>query len=541
MKTNNKDLITISRVVAPIIPSIKEYKKITGEHPPYSKGYWYELSKGHKHCNRVNNGKRLSEEEIETIRTYWYQNSRVAPNEMFVVKKKTQNSETVYSTLYYRQNTIKEIFRQFQQEYPDIKICRNTFYKHKPKNIKKPKSIQDYCPICKDIRKLEAQGLFDDNNPQYDDLRHAKIFHKNMVMNRYKEFEKLLNDFNDDEAIIVIDFKANITLGKGPIEDARIFFSAPQRTLFGAAVYLKKNGVVYKVNISVISSILNHDAKMVRNILMEKIFTLKMFDDFKINKFNIWMDNAPNHFRVTENFATMFQLQQEFDKQVEMNFFAEYHGKSECDRHFGFISRMYKEHVKYMKNNDINTTDDFIKMYKDAVIGSGGNVMPSVGSHSDEFHSIDKEKLNVIIMKYENSEISEEIINQHAENFNPDKRNKSSIRIPLQYTKSYIDIPDKDFSMRNFYKFKFGKTQSGKNIIIGNLGNSSANQYYEEKKFEFSIKEEEVPDYSLKYCSKTAKVDLTKSLQTSLCKYKYHFAGMPTPNKETRFRSRLNQ
>ena len=44
------------------------------------------------------------------------------------------------------------------------------------------------------------------------------------------------------------------------------------------------------------------------------------------------MDNAGQHFRNFETFATFYDLGLERNQEYELNFFAEYHGKSECDR-----------------------------------------------------------------------------------------------------------------------------------------------------------------------------------------------------------------
>ena len=221
-----------------------------------------------------------------------------------------------------------------------------------------------------------------------------------MVNNKYNEYEEQINNLKEGVAVIIIDFKANISLGKGPLEDSRIFFSAPQRTLFGAAIFLKRNNITYKINMSILSSIMNHDARTFREILEKNIMNQPVFTDFKVNKYLFWMDNAPNHFRVKENMATFARINDITRKQVEINFFAEYHGKSECDRHFGFISRMYKEHTSYGRSNDINTTRDFIELYKNAVISSGGMVVPSVGAVYSEPIPMTEDKLNVIICEY---------------------------------------------------------------------------------------------------------------------------------------------
>jgi hypothetical protein len=54
---------------------------------------------------------------------------------------------------------------------------------------------------------------------------------------------------------------------------------------------------------------------------------------------NVWMDNT-QHFRNFETMATFSDLSKELGIKLSLNFFAEYHGKFECDRHFGIIIRM---------------------------------------------------------------------------------------------------------------------------------------------------------------------------------------------------------
>ena len=68
-----------------------------------------------------------------------------------------------------------------------------------------------------------------------------------------------------------MDFKANISLGGCSEEDSHQFFFAPQRPVFGLAIYLVKEGKTYKINFSVVSPILMHDSVSVKKILGEII------------------------------------------------------------------------------------------------------------------------------------------------------------------------------------------------------------------------------------------------------------------------------
>ena len=77
----------------------------------------------------------------------------------------------------------------------------------------------------------------------------AYKFHKELAAKRGKDFEKNLNYLKEHQALVVMDFKANISLGKGPEQDSHVFFKAPQRIVFGAVVYFRKkeDQQIYKV------------------------------------------------------------------------------------------------------------------------------------------------------------------------------------------------------------------------------------------------------------------------------------------------------
>ena len=248
--------------------------------------------------------------------------------------------------VYYRQCSIKEAFEKFQLFNPQVNCCRTTFYKFKPKNVKKGKSKQDCCPICKEAKAIlpALEQMHSSQLSSKDrDAMSAYIFHKQVAASRASEFERSLNDLSPGTALLVMDFKSNITLGKGQEEDSHVFFKAPQRTVFGVVGYFNKNGVVFKVIFTLISSILNHDSKTVKEFLNGFVFNHGLFKFFGVKNVSIWMDNAPSQFRSYENLATLYSLQTDHGFNMSVIFFTECHGKSECDRHFGFTSRVYTD------------------------------------------------------------------------------------------------------------------------------------------------------------------------------------------------------
>ena len=105
--------------------------------------------------------------------------------------------------------------------------------------MKKGKSKQDFCPICKEIEKYRNYLDNRDFAVLTKEEREAKLsmdFHRDIVHNRTENFKSDLTNENENTCTLIIDFKANISLGKGPVEDFHIFFSAPQRTCLGLPV-----------------------------------------------------------------------------------------------------------------------------------------------------------------------------------------------------------------------------------------------------------------------------------------------------------------
>ena len=350
-------------------------------------------------------GVPLRAEHVEAIKEFWLSEkiSRVSPNKRFVVKRRSKRRATAETIpLFFRQFTINEAFKIFQQEHSDIKCGRTTFFKYKPPNVKKPKSRQDCCPICKEARRmmpiLESMVGGDMSPDQTRALQDYK-FHLCVKDQRAKDFKAQLETLPEGKAVIVMDFKANITLGRGAEEDSHVFFNAPQRTVFGVAAYFRKGVHKYKIWFPIVSQSLMHDSRTVREMLNQCVLNHSVFRDFETTSLSFWMDNAPSHFRNLETMAT-FQELNDKGMKVQFNYFAEYHGKSECDRQFGLMSRLYSEHAEKARTADITTTEQYLTMYKDAIRAYGGNVIPETGSNHDELHEITSKKLNVAAKEF---------------------------------------------------------------------------------------------------------------------------------------------
>ena len=151
------------------------------------------------------------------------------------------------------------------------------------------------------------------------------------------EFNSLKKELNTQECILVIDFKQNIELNRGPSEDSKSYYSRPQRSYFTIAlIHGEDEGRITYYDF--ISDLLTHDSLFVidcLNILLQS----NQWNYYGFDSVHFWMDNGPNHFRTTELMAHLTSLKSKFI-QLTINFFAPYHGKCVCDSHFSLVSRI---------------------------------------------------------------------------------------------------------------------------------------------------------------------------------------------------------
>ena len=437
------------------------------------------------------------------IAAHWVTISRPVPNAMFVVKRKSAKGPATVTELYHQQYPLKEAFVMFKTLHPtfNFKIC--TYLKFKPKCVKKPRSQQDACPTCKEAKRLlprleNAHALSLTNDDKEAKL--AYEFHKSVRDARYDDFNKQLETIKTNECILVLDFKANVTLGKGPVEDSHVFFRAPQRTIFGAAAFfISPAGVRFKVNFTIISAVLKHDSKTLLEILNKHIVANRVFKHFKTSKTRVWMDNAGQHFRNYETFATFQDLGVRLGQEFELNFYAEYHGKSECDRHFGLISRMYTEATRYGNCKDVHTTEDFIEMYSNGIRSFGGNVIRPNGGFWAEMRPQESGKLNVVIQQF-TYDGQEEFISRIDLEGSAEEKKKPKMSLPYNRRQMVVGKDDRDvtFAMNLYYKFSF-RTSRGKSVVQAKLHDKKART-----EFPFEIIESLHQNYMVTFGVKTS-------------------------------------
>ena len=117
-------------------------------------------------------------------------------------------------------------------------------------------------------------------------------------------------------------------------------------------MYYKAEGIVPKKKVSFISKNLSHDNFFTKQPI-RKLLNTEAFN--YVNKLFFWSD-CDNHFRSKEmvHFLVKQLLQESFFSPIQLNLFAEYHGKSGVDGQHGVLSRWLKESeiTKGIKNID---------------------------------------------------------------------------------------------------------------------------------------------------------------------------------------------
>eukprot|EP01083_Nonionella_stella_P087077 242110_1 len=147
-----------------------------------------------------------------------------------------------------------------------------------------------------------------------------------------------IDNINADEMVVVIDFKQNLVVGHCPREENWRFRHLSQRTCFNVTIYTKK----YVHRFDIISNCLKHSScfakQAVRHVFETDI--VRNLISNGINKVKFWADNGP-HFKSNKFvYYPLVQLINSFVGivVVSVSFFCPYHGKNDCDCHFGSIS-----------------------------------------------------------------------------------------------------------------------------------------------------------------------------------------------------------
>jgi hypothetical protein len=158
--------------------------------------------------------------------------------------------------------------------------------------------------------------------------------HRDLVRRSKEGFANTVNSLSPGEFLVIMDYKENIKLRCGNIEDPSDFYEQQRRTLFGMVVTTrKKNGRLVTLYVDVLSKCLTHDSLVTTSIMRyleaQNIFGGMLERNVTLKGLSVYSDNCTAQFRnkTALGFWAAFKTANP-TVPVAVNYFVEYHGKS---------------------------------------------------------------------------------------------------------------------------------------------------------------------------------------------------------------------
>lgn len=375
---------------------------------------------------------KIKDETLKKIITELLKNSfptsQPVNKKLKEIYKKIENEIPEYSTKikFSLTKTKKEIYEKMITN-KEIDISLDTYYKKIPSNFIKSKKETDKCNICDSLESLQKKendyrrdGVIVPKKIK-DDIK-AIQNHKKFKDHQKEQYEKDLENLKENDAIIIVDFKENFKVGGGPTEANRLYYSKTPVSVLGFALITKNSNKVTYEYYDFLSEILSHDSLFAGECLI-KLLNLERFNT--IHNLKIWSDNG-NHFRSHEFLYFVFIEAPKIIKgDIKFNRFAEGHGKSAVDGHFGVITKLFRQKEKErrilnihdlkevfeteeirksQKNNSSNDTvsqKTFFYLY-DRESRSKQNLMQTNGLHLYLSYTFKEEKLYASPLTFSN-------------------------------------------------------------------------------------------------------------------------------------------
>eukprot|EP01127_Copromyxa_protea_P014580 TRINITY_DN409_c0_g1_i1.p1 TRINITY_DN409_c0_g1~~TRINITY_DN409_c0_g1_i1.p1 ORF type:complete len:467 (-),score=82.65 TRINITY_DN409_c0_g1_i1:223-1623(-) len=242
---------------------------------------------------------------------------------------------------------------------------RRIWQQYFKKQCVKARHRDGLCQLCEVGHKLET---IDETNPHLSETSRQNIRAKKNVVLRHKlsnqeikeQYQSTLDNLKIGQGVLTMDFKENITLGKGPRELGQSWYTRERRTVFGLQLHKREvDGSISKWHFNVVSECLAHDAVFVKMVLSH-LFASELWQSFKIERLAVWCDNAP-HFRNKALLAYFLELCKSKDfLEIYFCYFEAYHGKSGVDAMFGTMTSWVNE---WIKTRYLNTTEDLLNCF----------------------------------------------------------------------------------------------------------------------------------------------------------------------------------
>jgi hypothetical protein len=300
-----------------------------------------------------------------------------------------------YVTVVVRAKSKKELHRELPAQH---RVSYSTFAKLQPFNVRRAKRKTDMCEICQKGKEATQQLVEAAereskrvrlNNPAAPDTDNSDLeaarenvrlyhVHQQVAQFQREHYDTSRKQLKDGQALILMDFKENLKLGSGPVEVGQDFYQKTQVTCLGFAVHIGHTNKPCTTHyFDVLSYCLSHDGLFVHEALRLVLPAVQDLVGCPITDLELWMDCGP-HFRCAEVlYDVLIDLPQQYSLPViRANYFAEHHGKSIVDGHFGHVSRAVSRWCQTQRLIDIKDLCSAITAYFSA--NGSDNVHPLI-------------------------------------------------------------------------------------------------------------------------------------------------------------------
>ena len=185
--------------------------------------------------------------------------------------------------------------------------------------------------------------------------------HRWLVKKQRELFHEEENGLKVGHAQLIMDFKENVYVNRGPVEVGQTYYNRSMRSVMGCRlVWRDKEGEMHTEYIDYVSTVLNKDAAYAIDCLNAVVSDHVL--PAGMTHLSLWTD-AGSHFRCAEfAHAVLVGVCSHLTGTVEWNMWLEKHGKSPVDAHFSLLSRWLKEEESH---RTITSTQQLVQAWTD--------------------------------------------------------------------------------------------------------------------------------------------------------------------------------
>jgi hypothetical protein len=211
--------------------------------------------------------------------------------------------------------------------------------------------------------KCEQRDAWKQNDAAWIECSRIYRHHYHLAKSQRQLFTKQAAELKHGQAQLILDFKENVWVNRGPVEVSDNYYNHSLRSVLGCRlVWMDEAGNAQKKYIDCVSMVLNKDAAHAIDCLYRVVEQHVL--PLNVNDLFVWNDTG-KHFRCAEfAYAVLQGLRDKYSNigRVEWNIFIEHHGKSPVDAHFSLLSRWLKEAEQQRR---IDTTEQLIAAWEE--------------------------------------------------------------------------------------------------------------------------------------------------------------------------------